>query len=83
MPRMVRTTVMTRKLTIGPLGPRRNGHNCIDEGLLSIGEDLLHRCLLIPSTVAPRTLLRIVSEPTRELIATALCLLRSTPVPLL
>jgi hypothetical protein len=57
MPRMVRTTVMTRNLTIRPLGPCRNGHNCIDEGLLSIGEDLLHRCLLIPSTVAPRTLL--------------------------
>jgi hypothetical protein len=38
MPRMVRTTVMTRNLVIRPLGPRRNGHNRIDEGLSSIGE---------------------------------------------
>jgi hypothetical protein len=38
MPRMVRTTVMARNLTIGPLGPRRNRHNCIDEGFSPIGE---------------------------------------------
>jgi hypothetical protein len=80
MPQMVRTTVMARNLAIRPLGPRRNGHNHIDEGLSSIGEihyttvyllhRLLHRkhfCELYPS----------------QLIATALCLLRSTPVLLL
>jgi hypothetical protein len=51
-PRMVRTIVMTRNISIRPLGPHHNGQNCIDEGLLSIGEDPLHCCLLIPSTVA-------------------------------
>jgi hypothetical protein len=64
MPRTVRTTVTTRKIIFRPLGPCSNEKNCIDEGLLFIGDGLLHHCLLIPSNVAPRTLLRIVSKPT-------------------
>jgi hypothetical protein len=83
MPRTVRTIVMTRKLTIGPLGPCCNEHNYIDECLLSVGEYPLHHCLFIPSTVTQRTLLQMLAEPTRELIATTLCLLISTLVPLL
>jgi len=42
--------------------------------LLVLWKDPLHHCLLIPSNVAPSTILWIVSEPTRELIVTVFCL---------
>jgi hypothetical protein len=77
MPQMVRASIMARNLPIRSLGPCRNGKNRINEGFSSIKEirytivyllhQLLHQkhfCKLYPS----------------QLIATALCLLRPTPI---
>ena len=65
---------MTRNLAIRPLGPCHNGHNRIDEGLVSVGLSTYYIDCCTENTFV---------NCIQELIATTSCLLRSTPVLLL
>jgi hypothetical protein len=80
MLQMARIEVMTGKLAIRPLGLRRNGHNCIDEGLSSVGEICYTAVYLFRRLLHQEQFCELYPSP---LIATTLCLLRSKHVLLL